>query len=239
MSKSINEDIKAGKSVYHIQTEYYKSSGKIVTTIFKDGRSVKRLEKEVSDVSEEELNQEIEKFHRYVLDRLKGLKKKEVPALSSSERKFSVPQELYERLLIEISPFFGIASAFVLDEAIDSASDVSSFIEALTSDLSEDQKEILVSKVKPLIEDQVLVSKEEEVTEDEEKFDLTPELEEKILSILSEYFGIMASSVFEDSVKEWELTGRSYEELVDVISSHGDTEEEREKIRTRLMFLQT
>ncbi|RKQ63604.1 hypothetical protein C7457_0478 [Thermovibrio guaymasensis] len=238
MSKSINEDIKAGKSVYHIQTEYYKSSGKIVTTIFKDGRSVKRLEKEVSDVSEEELNQEIEKFHRYVLDRLRGLKKKEVPALSSSERKFSVPQELYERLLIEISPFFGIASAFVLDEAIESASDVSSFIEALTSDLSEDQKELLVSKVKPLIEDQVSVSKEE-VTEDEEKFNLTPELEEKILSILSEYFGIMASSVFEDSVKEWELTGRSYEELVDVISSHGDTEEEREEIRNRLMFLQT
>ena len=47
MALSLNQNIKAGKSTYHIQTEYYKTSNKIISNIFKDGKAVRRLEKEV------------------------------------------------------------------------------------------------------------------------------------------------------------------------------------------------
>ncbi len=136
MAKSINQDIQAGSSVYHIQTEYYKSSGKIVTNIFKDGLSVKRLEKEVSSLSEEELDREIENFHQLVLEKLKASKRKqEAYSPPPQEVSFFVPKELYNKLLVEISPFFGIASAFILDEAIESAKDLNDFLKILSADL--------------------------------------------------------------------------------------------------------
>ncbi|WP_456342475.1 hypothetical protein [Thermovibrio sp.] len=248
MAKSINQDIQAGGSVYHIQTEYYKSSGKIVTNIFKDGLSVKRLEKDVSGLSEEELDREIENFHRLVLEKLRAGKRKQeapaevAPSVPTEDANFFVPRELYERLLVEISPFFGIASSFILDEAIESSKSFSAFLENLSADLPDEQRELLLLKVRPLIE-KYLSNLEEEKKErteeigEEEKFVLTDELKDKILTVLSDYFGIMASAVLDEAIEEWETSGKTYEELVEVISSHADTQEEAEEIKTRLMFL--
>jgi len=248
MAKSINQDIHAGGSVYHIQTEYYKSSGKIVTNIFKDGLSVKRLEKEVSGLSDEELDREIESFHQLVLEKLRAGKRRQeapaevAPSVPAEETNFFVPRELYERLLVEISPFFGIASAFILDEAIESSRSFSAFLENLSADLPDEQRELLLLKVKPLIENYLANLEEEEreraeEREEEEKFVLTDELKDKILTVLSDYFGIMASVILDEAIEEWEASGKTYEELVEVISSHADTQEEAEEIKTRLMFL--
>jgi len=248
MARSINQDIHAGGSVYHIQTEYYRSSGKIVTNIFKDGLSVKRLEKDVSDLPEEEIDREVENFHNLVLEKLKAGKKREEAetkrvAAPPEEAEFFIPRELYERLLVEISPFFGIASSFVLDEAIENSRSFSGFLEELTSDLPQEQKKLLTAKIKPLIENYLAVMKKEEESseesqpEAEESFTLTPELRDKILTVLSDYFGIMASVILDEAVEDWEISGGSYEELVDIISSHADSEEEANEIKTRLMFL--
>jgi predicted DNA-binding protein len=243
MAKSINQDIHAGGSVYHVQTEYYRSSGKIVTNIFKDGLSVKRLEKPVSGLSEEELDREIENFHRLVLDKLKSSRRKQEAGkasatVSSEKTSFSIPGELYERLLVEISPFFGIASAFALDEAVELSENYEQFVKNLTEDLPQEQREALTAKLKTLIENYLSATVEvSSGVEEEKKFVLTDELKDKILTVLSDYFGIMASAVLDEAVEEWEASGKTYEELVEVISSHADSQEEAEEIKTRLMFL--
>ncbi len=81
------------------------------------------------------------------------------------------------------------------------------------------------------------LSKEKEEEEKEERLVLTGELQDKILAVLSECFGIMASIILEESIKDWELSGGSYEELVEIIASHADTPKEEEEIKSKLMFL--
>lgn len=262
MAKSINQDVYAGSSVYHIQTEYYKSSGKIVTNIFKDGCAIKRLEKDVSGVPEEEIDREIEEFHYFVLDRLRqGAKrkkevKKEEPAPvqeepSKKEEKVAeeaekrpsleIPSQLRDSLLKVMFPYFGIASAVALDNAVSESSDYFELVENLVSGLSPDEAQELRSKLEELLEgvaygpSQAL--EEEEAETSGEAFSVGSDIEEKILSVLSDYFGIMASAVFEEALEDWEMTGKTYDELVDIIAAHADTEEEAEEIARRLREL--
>lgn len=70
MGTSINEEIRAANGVYHIQTEYYKTSGKIVTNIFKDGMIVKRLEKELND--KDNIDDQVKAFHAFVIKKITG-----------------------------------------------------------------------------------------------------------------------------------------------------------------------
>jgi len=262
MGKSINQDVYAGGSTYHIQTEYYKSSGKIVTNIFKDGVSVKRLEKKVEEgLSDDEIDQEIEKFHFLVLEKLRqGGKKGKRPqpepktgqevGVSGEERApqpaaeagFELPQELYEPILELINPYFGIASAFSIEEALASATGVDSFIEALTKDLEDEAKGELIIRLRELFDrapELLKSSRVEEAQEEEapEEFELTPEHEQKILTVLSDYFGIMATAVLEEAISDWRAIGGSYQELVDIICAHADTPEEEEELRQRLLLL--
>jgi hypothetical protein len=236
MPKSINQDIVAGSSVYHIQTEYYKSSGKIVTNIFKDGRSVKRLEKEISTLNDEEIDKEIEKFHTFVISKLTGKAKEK--EYEREKTGISLPEDIYDRLLVEISPYYGIASSLVLDEGLAFSSSVNELISFLTEDLPDEQSKELAGKLSFLLESVIRSRGKEEEEEERAPFAVTPELEEKVLKVLSEYFGIMASAVWEDSLEQWRASGgTTYEELLEAIVSHGDSEEEREELRTRLSFL--
>jgi hypothetical protein len=237
MPKSINQNIQAGGSVYHVQTEYYKSSGKVVTNIFKDGRSVKRLEKELSAKEEEEINREVEEFHSFVVSKLTG----KLKAKRSGEKKgLTLPLELYDKLLVLVSPYFGIASSLILDEGLKSSRSVEELVSFLTAELEGEQKESLSRELYNLLNS----LKEEERGESKEEkkapFSVTPDLEKRVLELLSEYFGIMASAIWEESLEEWRMSGgTTYEELVDVIVSHGELPEEKEELRTRLSFLQT
>jgi len=262
MGKSINQDVYAGGSTYHIQTEYYKSSGKIVTNIFKDGVSVKRLERKVEEgLSDEEIDQEIEKFHFFVLEKLRqgGKKAKQPQPESKPEPKreveveegvsqpvaeggFELSQELYNQILELINPYFGIASAFSLDEARAAANSVESFIEILTRDLEDEAKGELIIRLRELFDrasELLKSSRVEEAQEEEapEEFELTPEYEQKILTVLSDYFGIMATAILEEAVADWRAIGGSYQELVDIICAHADTPEEEEELRQRLLLL--
>jgi len=241
MPKSINQDIYAGGSVYHIQTEYYKTSGKIVTNIFKDGVSVKRLEREVPDLSGEELDEEIEKFHVLVINKLRegAVKKKKKPQPPPPPPPEEAPQEqtetepepsslkisdsLYRRLLDEISPYFGITSSVALDEALKRAEDPESLLHLLLSEVPLDKREELEERIRPL-----LLSGEEGV------FQLTEELREKILAVLSKHFGIMAGILLDEALEELQLIGGGLVELIDMLAAHADTVEEEEEIRREL-----
>jgi len=228
MPKSINQDVYVGSVTYHIQTEYYKGAGKIVTNIFKDGMSVKRLEKPVSGLSDDEIDKEIEKFHYFVLDKLRqGVvrKRKEVSASPQegeerSQGGFSISEEVYRRVLAEISPFFGVASSAVLEEALKRSSDPENFVEELLSELPSDQTSSLEEKLLSIFE--------------EGKFVLGEELKEEILRILSDYFGIMSAIVLDESIEEWEASGGTPEELASIIAAHADDPDEEEEIRRRV-----
>jgi len=256
MAKSINQDVYAGSSVYHIQTEYYKSSGKIVTNIFKDGCAVKRLEKDVSNVPEEEIDKEIEEFHYFVLDKLrqgakrkKGAKpaeEKEVREETKQEKAeksaaLELPSNIYDDFLKVMFPYFGIASAVVLENALEESSTYSELVENIVSGLPKEEAEELRDKLNFLLTELPSQPKEETAEEEgeevEEAFSVDSDIENKILSILADYFGIMASAVFEEALEDWEMTGKTYEELVDIIAAHADTEEEGEEIARRLREL--
>ncbi|OMH40520.1 hypothetical protein [Desulfurobacterium indicum] len=64
---SMNTNFQCGTKTFHVQTEFYKSSGKVVTNIFFQGNIVKRIEKlpETEDIS-----QEIKKQHEHILQKL-------------------------------------------------------------------------------------------------------------------------------------------------------------------------
>ncbi|WP_457569457.1 hypothetical protein, partial [Desulfurobacterium sp.] len=64
---SMNTNFQCGAKTFHVQTEFYKSSGKVVTNIFFQGNIVKRIERlpETEDIS-----QEIKKQHEHILHKL-------------------------------------------------------------------------------------------------------------------------------------------------------------------------
>ncbi|WP_456456308.1 hypothetical protein [Thermovibrio sp.] len=220
MSKSINQDIRAGGSTYHIQTEYYKSSGKIVTNIFKDGQSVKRFEKEVRAESEEEIDRKVEEFHSLIVSKLTGKAKKE-----KAKVKLQIPKGLFDEFLRELSPFFGIATAFILEEALRESNTYEELLSKIISDLEEDLKPVVRGRLLPLIE---------KIPKKEVSFSLSPTAEEEILKVLAEKFGIMANSILEEAVERCKEEGGGFERLVDILSSYGESPEEERELRERL-----
>ncbi len=70
MAVSCNEDVRVGNVVFHVQTEYYRKSGKVVANIFRNGVAVKRLEKQLSE--EDDVDSKVVEFHRFVVDRIKN-----------------------------------------------------------------------------------------------------------------------------------------------------------------------
>jgi len=231
MAVSYNEDIKLGDSVFHVQTEYYKKSGKVVSNIFKDGLSIKRLEKSVDN--EEDLDSAVAEFHRYVVERLRSGAKKKV---SQEKGVFAIPEPTREEILRVINPYFGVASSFVLEEALSASSNPEDFVDHLLDGLPEDLKEGLREELIPLISSSSTSdsrpSQSEERSSEPEEF--TEEKKEKLLKVLSEYFGIMALSILEESLEEW---NGDYHRLVELIVSHLEDEKEREELYNRLMFL--
>ncbi len=65
---SKNDNIRIGSSVYHVQTEYYKTSGEVVTLIFKKGEVVKKIENSLNP--SEIPSQVVEKQHKTVIEKI-------------------------------------------------------------------------------------------------------------------------------------------------------------------------
>ncbi|SNR65547.1 response regulator [Desulfurobacterium atlanticum] len=91
---SKNDNIKIGNAVFHIQTEFYKTSGEVVTLIFRNGEVVKRIE----NVPENENPSEaVEKQHLMVINKL----------LSSIKKESSNAENLKKELLLVEEPVSG------------------------------------------------------------------------------------------------------------------------------------
>ncbi len=220
MGKSINQDIKAGGSTYHIQTEYYKSSGKIVTNIFKDGQSVKRFERKVEMGNEDEIDREVEKFHSLIVSKLTERAKK-----GERKTKVQISEELFEEFLRELSPFFGIATALTLEEAVREANSYEELLNIIVSDLDDKLKLIVKEKLSSLIR---------KIPREEAPFSLSTETEGEILKILAEKFGIMASSILEEAVEKCKREGGDFSKLIEILSSYGESPEEEREIKETL-----
>lgn len=230
MAVSYNENIRLGGSIFHVQTEYYKKSGKVVSNIFKDGLSIKRLERDVEEGTD--IDSAVAQFHRYVVERLKsGVKRK----VSLQRGVLSIPDAVREELLKILNPYFGVASSLVIDEALLNSSGVESFLDNLLEGLPDNTKETLREQLSPLLSSLFLSESSPEKREEEELEEFTEEKREKALEILSDYFGIMALPVLEDALEEWK--SGDYKELVELIVSRLEDEKEREELYHRLMFL--
>jgi hypothetical protein len=207
MALSINQDIKAGKSVYHIQTEYYKTSNKIISNIFKDGKAVKRLEKEVEEGKD--LDTQIKEFHKNIIERLTKptLLKKRKPG----REKFTITDRQEEKIAQVIYPFFGIATSLVISDALRSSSSSNEFIEILLHDIEGEKVDELKEEISSILSEVTEKKTEEEKGE-------TKELtfpEDKLIEILFPYLGIATGAIVESAKSAW---NGKVENLLDFLS---------------------
>ncbi len=195
MALSINQNIKAGKSTYHIQTEYYKTSNKIISNIFKDGKAVKRLEKEVEE--EKDLDTQIKEFHKNIVERLTKptlLKRKK-----TEKGKFTITDKQEEEIAKVIYPFFGIATSLVISDALRSSSSSEEFIEMLLHDIEEEKADELKKEISSILSE----VPEEKSQEETMKMEKVVFPEDKLMEILFPYFGIATGAIVESAKNAW------------------------------------
>jgi predicted DNA-binding protein len=187
------------------------------------------LEKSVSpDLSDEEIDEELKRFHQSVVDRLLGRKTSTPSPSSRKEVSFNLPEELQEELLRVLAPYFGIATSFIVEEVAATSRSADEFIQKITEDLDQGAVQELKEKLETLLSSVSFT----------EGFVVTPEIEEAILSVLRDFFGIMAYPTLEDSLEEWREKGGGYKELVDVICSHAHSKDEEFELKRRLLSLE-
>ena len=213
MSLSLNQDIKAGKSIYHIQTEYYKTSSKIISNIFKDGKAVRRLEKEVEEGKD--LDTQIKEFHKSIVERLTKptLLKRKKP----EKEKFTITDKQEEKIAQVIYPFFGIATSLVISDALSSSSSSEGFIEMLLHDIEDEKADELKEKISSILSEVTEEKPEEEMVK--MKKVIFPE--DKLMEILFPYFGIATGAIVESARGVWD---GQVESLLDFLS--GELEED-------------
>ncbi len=83
MIVSFNDNLNIKGSVFHIQTEYYKSKEQIICNIFKDGKVLKKIPLEVE--FEEGIEEMVREFHFFVLNRFKNFNQFQVEIENSKE----------------------------------------------------------------------------------------------------------------------------------------------------------
>ena len=213
MALSLNQNIKAGKSTYHIQTEYYKTSNKIISNIFKDGKAVRRLEKEVEEGKD--LDTQIKEFHRSIVERLTKptlLKRKK-----TKKEKFTITDKQEEKIAQVIYPFFGIVTSLAISDALKASSSPEEFIETLLHDIEDEKADELKEKISSILSEVTEEKPEEEMVK--MKKVIFPE--DKLMEILFPYFGIATGAIVESARGVWD---GKVESLLDFLS--GELEED-------------
>jgi len=213
MALSLNQDIKAGKSIYHIQTEYYKTSNKIISNIFKDGKAVKRVEKELEEGKD--LDTQIKEFHKNIVERLTKptLSKKGKP----EREKFTITDRQEERIAQVIYPFFGIATSLAISDALRSSSSPDEFIEMLLHDIEGEKADELKEKIFSILSEVTEEKPKEEIVKKEKA--IFPE--DKLMEILFPYFGIATGAIVESARSVW---NGKVENLLDFLSKELEEE---------------
>ncbi len=188
MVVSCNDNLQFGKSVFHIQTEYYKATGTIICNIFKDGKALKKLKKPVA--SEENLNDAINEFHEFVLNRLKqGARIKE--AKESKGFRFYFPDELKNKIVDIVAPHFGAAMNVIWEDAVKKSPDIEAFVSNLLNDIDENLRVMIEHKVRFIISNSLnfKAGKKSVFIGNVER--------DKVLLVISPYFGANANTVLD------------------------------------------
>ncbi|WP_457569851.1 response regulator [Desulfurobacterium sp.] len=94
---SRNDSLRLGNVEFHVQTEYYRSSGDVVTLIFKKGEVVKRIERKLS--SGESPDDAVKKQHMEVIHKLLS---------ATSERNTKTSEVTIDELILsaDVTDFF-------------------------------------------------------------------------------------------------------------------------------------
>ncbi len=205
---SKNENVVLGKNTYHVQTEYYKTSNKIVSNIIKDGKVIKRIER--APRSEQTVAEDVEKLHDEVISRLRR-------AVCKTGG-IRLPHELKERLVEILLPYYGIVTRALLEDVLSVAEDVEGVINTLVSNIDDDEEKKEVSEELKREFDTFLVS----------DYKVLREKKEDILSILRDYYGILAASIFDDAYNDTVKSRKPLSFFVDELASQlpeGDAKE--------------
>ncbi len=67
---SKNDNIVCQGKIYHVQTEFYKATNKIICNIFKEGTALKKIEKKIDLDKQKDITEEISSLHFYVLNKI-------------------------------------------------------------------------------------------------------------------------------------------------------------------------
>jgi len=143
---SKNDNLKIGNTVFHIQTEFYKTSGEVVTLIFKDGEVVKRIENKITD---DNPSKAVEKQHFMVIKKLLSSVEKEE---SSTTENFSMGQfSLDEPISGDTIDFFKMLISqianredFLFAKIIDAAGQPILEVKTQDSDIDEEMIEVFI-----------------------------------------------------------------------------------------------
>ena len=206
---SKNDNVKLGSHVYHVQTEYYRSSNKIVSNIFMDGKIVKRIESK--PVEGEDIGKRVSQQHEEILKKLrKGGRTGEGIKLTDRERK-----ELIELL----NESLGIATAFTIEEEARRAKSKEELINLLLEQIGEEDRERLKEKIKNILKPK-------------EKDEGLKAFASKVEPVLEDYFGIVTYMILEEAQRK-----ESLKEFIESIVSNLNNEEERKSLREKLTSL--
>lgn len=225
MVVSYNDNLQFGKSVFHVQTEFYKASGTIICNIFKDGKALKKLKKPVE--GEQDLNKLILDFHEFVLNRLKeGAKNKEVKQAAAF--KFYFPEELKSKIIDIVAPYFGAAMNVIWEDAVKKSPDIEAFVSNLLNDLDEKWRVVIEHKVRFIISNSLnfKAGKKNVFIGNVER--------DKVLLVITPYFGVNANSVLDIAQSLYSGDIGKFKEII-LKKYSGDKREGLEKSLTKLL----
>ncbi len=225
MVVSYNDNLQFGKSVFHVQTEFYKASGTIICNIFKDGKALKKLKKPVE--GEQDLNKLILDFHEFVLNRLKeGAKNKEIKQAAAF--KFYFPEELKSKIIDIVAPYFGAAMNVIWEDAVKKSPDIEAFVSNLLNDLDEKWRVVIEHKVRFIISNSLnfKAGKKNVFIGNVER--------DKVLLVITPYFGVNANSVLDIAQSLYSGDIGKFKEII-LKKYSGDKREELGKSLTKLL----
>ncbi len=224
MVVSYNDNLQFGNSVFHVQTEYYKATGTIISNIFKDGKALKKLKKKVEN--EENLNDLISQFHDFVVTRLKeGAKNKEIKQTAAF--KFYFPEELKSKIVDIVSPYFGAAMNVIWEDAVKKSADIEAFVSNLLNDLDEKWRVVVEHKVRFIITNSLnfKAGKKAVYVGNVER--------DKVLLVISPYFGANANSVLDIAQSLYSGDVEKFKQII-LKKYSGDKKEELERDLAKL-----
>ncbi len=225
MVVSYNDNLQFGKSVFHVQTEYYKATGTIICNIFKDGKALKKLKKQVEN--EENLNDLISQFHDFVLNRLReGAKNKEVKHTAAF--KFYFPEELKSKIIDIVAPYFGAAMNVIWEDAVNKSPDIEAFVANLLYDLDEKWRVVIEHKVRFIITNSLnfKAGKKGVFIGNVER--------DKVLLAISPYFGANANSVLDIAQSLYSGDIAKFKQII-LKKYNGEKKEELESSLERIL----